>query len=121
MHCASCVGVVEGALLRVDGVLSASVSLMTRSAKVHFDDRIADVPKLLACVRASGFGAELNEEAHAKAPEYEKEALRWRAQFLGSLVFTLPVFLLSMVIKAPLAPPPHPPNPSRNPRALATR
>ena len=58
MSCASCVGNVERALLGMDGVQSATVSLMSKSGKVTFDSRRVDVPKIVAKVTAAGYHAE---------------------------------------------------------------
>jgi Cu+-exporting ATPase len=46
MHCAACVGKVEGALTRVPGVEAASVNLATERATVAFDPARVDVGAL---------------------------------------------------------------------------
>ena len=56
MSCAACVRRVERALLRVDGVVSASVNLGTERARVAGS---AAPAKLVAAVQAAGYGAEL--------------------------------------------------------------
>ena len=80
-----------------------------------------DVPTIVAKVSALGYSAEPqagDEAAGAAARSFGREAAYWRRRFWLSLLFTLPVFLLSMVLKhtaatkarglaaAALAPPP---------------
>lgn len=102
MTCASCVGAVEGGLLSLEGVHSATVSLMGKSGKVAYDARCVDVPAILARVVKTGYAAELqadNIEAVAAASNFGIEIAYWWRMFAGSMVFTLPVFLISMVFR----------------------
>ncbi len=66
MTCASCVGRVEKALLKLPGVLSASVNLATEEARVT---ALADVPleALLTAVTRAGYVARERVEANAEA------------------------------------------------------
>ena len=59
MTCASCAGRVERALLRVPGVLSASVNLATERVRVEAAAGTAGPADLAAAVRAAGYGATL--------------------------------------------------------------
>ena len=56
MTCASCVGRVEKALRRVDGVLGAEVNLASEVATVHVDDRVT-LDRLTDAVAAAGYTA----------------------------------------------------------------
>ena len=55
MTCASCVGRVERALKKVDGVESASVNLATERAAVTYDPEATEAPMLLEAVEATGY------------------------------------------------------------------
>ena len=55
MTCASCVGRVERALAKVDGVIKAEVNLATEQATVEFDDADAKTPELLRSVEQAGY------------------------------------------------------------------
>ena len=57
MNCASCVGRVERALLRVSGVLGAEVNLATERARVRVAAGTAGPGELVAAVQAAGYGA----------------------------------------------------------------
>ena len=100
MTCASCVALIEGALRSLDGVVTASVSLMGKSAKVEYDERRVDVPAIVEKVAAAGYPSEPTEDEAAQVgASDDREARKWRALFLGSALFTLPVFLISMVLR----------------------
>ncbi|HEY4541798.1 MAG TPA: heavy metal translocating P-type ATPase [Noviherbaspirillum sp.] len=65
MTCASCVGRVEKALRKVNGVLDASVNLATESARVRVAG--ADPQALLAAVEKAGYPARVHQEASLAA------------------------------------------------------
>src|SRR3990172_2703837 len=56
MHCAACVGKVEGALKSVAGVSEALVNLATERATIRFDPTLADFPTFKKAVAESGYG-----------------------------------------------------------------
>ena len=62
MTCASCVGRVEKALAKVDGVTSAQVNLATEVATVTYDPAQATLMDLTAAVARSGYTATPREE-----------------------------------------------------------
>ncbi len=110
MTCASCVGRVERALKKVEGVQSASVNLATERALVTLAGS-ADVAALVAAVHKAGYearplGASANpasEGGAAQSPAEdgtEQRQARERASLKRSLivaaVFALPVFVLEM-------------------------
>jgi P-type Cu+ transporter len=96
MSCAACVGRVEKVLLRVPGVVTASVNLAARNARV---ETVGEVPvaDLVAAVKKAGFdarpAAEAAEGAREAAAAEERELRRdvWIA-----VALTLPVFVLEM-------------------------
>ena len=101
MTCAACVGAVERALLAHRGVVLASVSLMSKSGRVRFDERTTRANDVIAAVCRLGYKAELQEGSEAQraaSPGYADEARTWRRQFQGSLCFTVPIFFISMVL-----------------------
>ena len=114
MTCASCVGRVERALKKVEGVQSASVNLATERAVVTLAgsaDVAAHVAALVAAVHKAGYDARplggnaspAGEGGAAKQPAEdgtEQRQARERASLKRSLivatVFALPVFVLEM-------------------------
>src|SRR3954470_12678685 len=65
MTCASCVGRVEKALNRVDGVAAAQVNLATEVATVQFDPARVGLAELTAAVTKAGYTAPPRREAPA--------------------------------------------------------
>ena len=55
MTCAACVNRVEKALLKVDGVTTATVNLAAETASVHFDPARVDHAALSAAVTKAGY------------------------------------------------------------------
>ena len=98
MSCASCVGRVEAALRKVEGVEEVVVNLATERATVKGK---ADTRALVAAVEATGFDARsaqavtsADRDELAMRKEAERESLKkdvWVAA-----VLTLPVFVLEM-------------------------
>ncbi len=98
MTCASCVGRVEKALTRVDGVASANVNLATERAEVTLA-RSIDPRTLVRAIEDAGYEARIlldadDGEAHAVRKQAEQDALRRDVIIAGTL--TLPVFVLEM-------------------------
>ena len=88
----------EKALLRLEGVLEAQVSLAAERARIRYVPTVVSQAEIRAAVSKSGFAAlELGgeaEDAEAKARQAEIDMQR-RLLIIG-LIFTLPLFLLAM-------------------------
>ncbi len=69
MTCASCVGRVQKALSRVDGVVEASVNLATETAAVTYDPDVVDAGALTAAVEKAGYAGSLRPAPRAPADE----------------------------------------------------
>ena len=103
MTCASCVGRVEKALLKLEGVKSAEVNLATGRATLSVETGIVGAPELIRAVEETGFGAKLitGDDAQFAADEQKAKA---RARhdlivFSGAALLTAPfiVQMLSML------------------------
>ncbi|MCP2014057.1 Cu+-exporting ATPase [Deinococcus sp. HSC-46F16] len=101
MTCASCVGRVERALNKVDGVLDASVNLATERATVRYLPSSVSPGQLKAAVKASGYEVLESEpgkdrsDLEREAREHEVRSLRRAVTF--SAVFAIPLVILAMV------------------------
>jgi Cu+-exporting ATPase len=88
----------EKALASLEGVLEAHVTFTTEKARVKYIPTIVTQAELRRAVSSAGFEAvELGgeaEDAEAKAREHEINE-QWRLLIIG-LIFTVPLFLLSM-------------------------
>jgi Cu+-exporting ATPase len=76
MTCASCVGRVEKALLKLDGVSSAKANLATERATLSVEAGIVGAPELVSAVEKAGFGAKLvtGNDAQFAADEIKAKA-----------------------------------------------
>ena len=101
MSCANCAATVERTLKKkVKGVISASVNFGTETATVEFDPTMTDVPAMAEAVKKAGYqlimsakgsnGTDVEQEAR------ERELRNQRRYFFVGLIFTLPLFALSM-------------------------
>ncbi|AJC11902.1 hypothetical protein JI75_03680 [Berryella intestinalis] len=107
MTCAACSARVEKAARSVAGVRDVSVNLLKNSMEVEFDDGSEDAAAVSAAVGKAGYGARLREPGSGSgvgpggapdgsehpAAQEERAVLR---RLLVSVVFTVPLFYLSM-------------------------
>ena len=95
MHCASCVGNVESALMGVKGVNWARVNLATEEARVEFDPQQVQIEQLLSAVAKSGYQA-TPHEVHASDAETRRQQERtdWRNRFFVGLALLVPIMIL---------------------------
>ncbi len=88
----------EKALANLEGVLEVQVTYTTEKARIKYVPTIVTQAELRRAVSSAGFEAvELGgeaEDAEAKAREHEINE-QWRLLIIG-LIFTIPLFLLSM-------------------------
>lgn len=97
MHCAACSARVEKAVLKVPGVTSCAVSLLTNSMGVEGD---ADAQTIISAVKQAGYGASLKGEnespevAEAGLEDTDTPALRKR--LIASIVFLVVLMYFSM-------------------------
>ena len=103
MHCAACVGRVERALTKLDGVERATVNLATEQATVSFDPERTSFDTLQAAVAAAGYelvrpspeaapGAALDTEQAAREAEQRYQ----KTKFIVGAVLSAPVLLGGM-------------------------
>ena len=90
---------IEKAIQKIEGVLDASVSISTEHAKVKYIPTIVSQAELRRAIKTAGFevvetGAEA-EDAEQAAREHE--IAQQRRLLITGLIFTIPLFVLSMV------------------------
>ncbi len=101
MHCANCSRAGERAIRKnVDGIQNVQVNIATDSVLIDLDPDIASPGEIEQAVSKAGYrlilpsepGSLLNEEEIVRKNEYEHQR---NTLFIG-LVFTLPLFIISM-------------------------
>ncbi len=79
MHCAACAGLIEQALLRVQGVQSARVSAAAACATVRWDPRLTRPSALVTAIEQAGYDAAPDTAAAARAMRKREARLAlWR-------------------------------------------
>ena len=93
MHCENCATLIKRNLKKMEGILSADVSIATEQAAVTFNADSVSEDAIVDKIRALGFDVvDADAESTARAEEFQRQKL----QFTVGVVFTLPLFLLSM-------------------------
>jgi Cu2+-exporting ATPase len=67
LHCAACAGIIENALMQVDGVVAAEVSASASRAEVTWDPARTRPSRLVAAVQRAGYDAAPDRTAPARA------------------------------------------------------
>lgn len=102
MHCASCVGNVEGAILRTPGVKDVSVNLATEKATVRVIQGTINPSKIVEIVQDAGYQAELingvdrASQTDRQKKEREQELNSIKQSLMIAATFSIPIFLIEM-------------------------
>jgi len=95
MTCAACQAHVERALRETTGVTSASVNLMTHSARVVYEPAVARLESLYDAVREAGYDVSPASE-DATEEDHEKQERQLKIRALATIVGGAGTMLLSM-------------------------
>ena len=102
MTCASCSAHVEKAVRKLSGVNDVTVSLLTNSMTVEYDENALGPAEIIKAVQQGGYGASLpagpKEKGAAPARENTaaEEERAMKRRLVWSFVFMIPLFYLSM-------------------------
>ncbi len=93
MHCGSCVGRIEAALLALDGVRSAHVGLTEGTARVRYIVGSLSVAELQDAVQHVGYVATPRQGGRSADGSAQRQLIR---DFWLALALTIPVFVIEM-------------------------
>ena len=101
MTCTNCANTIERTLNKVDGVVEATVNYASERASVRYAPGATTRADLVAAVRKAGYdvvapAADDADPADAEAAAREAEIDHQKKRLLVGVIFTLPLFLLSM-------------------------
>ena len=99
MTCASCAISLETYLAHLDGLKSVAVNYPSESIEVTYDEDIFDVNQLVVKAKEIGYQIVLSSESDAKVEVgliADKRLSTLRNRLIVALVFSSPVFVLSM-------------------------
>ncbi len=98
MSCASCAAKIEKALNETQGIKEAKINFAIKSAFITFDPEVIAVSQVKKVIIDTGYTSEdLIKKEDSKLKE-EKEYQEQKKNFTLSLIFTLPVFIISMLM-----------------------
>ena len=93
MHCENCAATISRNLKEMAGILVADVSIATEQAAVTYNLSTLSEEMIVDKIRSLGFDVvDADSEADVRAEEFQRQKL----QFSVGILFTLPLFLLSM-------------------------
>jgi len=84
------------AVQKKQGVTSVTVDPPSRVAKVFYEPAVTGARDVLDTIRKAGFPDATLATRRCKIAGHEDEILQWRSSFLCSLVFGLPVFIVTI-------------------------
>jgi Cu+-exporting ATPase len=107
MSCAACVRRVERILLRIDGVTTVTVNLATEEALVQGENLHAQSELMLSALQKGGYEGRVievdlpdsddsSQQMNAPQRESSDELAALRSRIFWALLFSVPLFLLSM-------------------------
>ena len=98
MTCASCVARVEKVVGKFDGVKNVSVNFANEKVSFETENGNVDLKEIADTVANYGYEMELTEEKEEKkSEETEEKQSDVKTDFISALVFTIPVFIISML------------------------
>ncbi|PIR57770.1 MAG: copper-translocating P-type ATPase [Parcubacteria group bacterium CG10_big_fil_rev_8_21_14_0_10_38_31] len=103
MHCASCALTIEKKLKNIRGVLNAEVNFPTSLAIVEHEAGDYNDDEIINVIKDAGYSAssmddDLSSREHNQLIK-EKEIKEERNRFIISLILTIPVLILSMILR----------------------
>ena len=110
MSCSACAARLQKNIAKTEGVKEVSVNLLTQSMSVLYDEKKINTSGIIKKVEETGYGAALKEieKTKAAAPQANKktESNLLKNRLIISVIFTVPLFYLSMggMLKLPLPP-----------------
>lgn len=96
MSCTACAKAVERATRKVDGVTEANVNYASEKLSINYDETKTSVKAIQAAVEKAGYKAieEIKIDSDKEKKENEIKAL-WQ-KFIISVIFTVPLLIISM-------------------------
>lgn len=101
MHCASCATLINRSLSKAEGVTEANVNYATSKARVVFDDKKLKEEDLIKIVQNRGYDAKIADaktDFKDREESEHKEISSVRTTLLLSAVFSIPAFIIGMIL-----------------------
>ncbi len=93
MHCENCAAVITRNLKKMDGIVTAEVSIATEQAALTFENAALSENDIVEKIRSLGFDVvSADTEETARGEEFQRQKFLFRV----GMYFTAPLFLMSM-------------------------
>lgn len=100
MTCASCVQTVEKATRKMEGVIASNVNLATEKLTIQYDPTVISVSDITQAVSNAGYEAhedlETSDSVNEEKDKKQQKIKSIWTRFLGSTIFTIPLFYIAM-------------------------
>lgn len=97
MSCASCAGGIEGTLKSTKGIKNATVNLITERLLVEYDSEIINLNNIKKLINDLGYKALDDTKIIEDEKNKQKELKQLKLKLVISLIFSIPIFLISML------------------------
>ncbi len=93
MHCASCAGIIERSLKKLEAVKTANVNFAAQKARVVYEGSRVSVADLIQNIKKAGYSAELyqSDNPEAEREKREKEISGYFKRFIYSFILSVPM------------------------------
>ncbi len=101
MTCSACSAHVEKSVKKLDGVQGVNVNLLQNFMVVEYDEAMVQDNNIITAVKDGGYGASVHGEAVSQEQKSQiqagvEEMKNMKRRFIGSFLFLIPLFYLSM-------------------------
>lgn len=98
MTCSACSAAVEKSVRKLDGISNVTVSLMTNTMTVAYDEDVAE-ESVIEAVKRAGYGAQVHNkkgtaQSVTKVNPIEDELKEMKTRLIVSTVFLIPLYTL---------------------------
>jgi Cu+-exporting ATPase len=97
MTCASCVNVVEKSLVKKGKASTASVNLIGEKAYIEYNPSLTSLEQMIMAVEKVGYGAQEFNADSKNETNFESEEMMFKRKLTYSILFSIPIFFLTMV------------------------
>lgn len=100
IHCASCVATIEKSLKSAKGIISCNTNFSNKTVYIDYMPEVISVEEIKKIILGLGYTPKEVETSLQKEKEIleEKEYQEQRLKLIVSLLFTIPIFILSMFL-----------------------
>jgi P-type Cu+ transporter len=98
MHCASCAFTIEKNLNKNKNITYSNVNFATSKATIEFNNDKINEKELISIIKNAGYDANIVDESDSAETDKKSkiEINQIRNKFIFSLIFTMPIFILTM-------------------------